>query len=98
MDLSSYKDEILLKLGGGVLDLEIDDSTLEKIINAAFREIQRYIDTTRLATIPYKSCIDLSTCGVSSVVRVFRSQGTLSASTSADSNSSLMMDPMYAAQ
>ena len=94
MDMQSYIDEIKLKLGGGVLDLELDDSSLQKVVNAAFREIQRYIDSTRLATLPYKPCIDLSEFPVSSVSRVFRSQGF-----SGDSNgNSLMQDPVYMAQ
>lgn len=94
MDMQSYIDEIKLKLGGGVLDLELDDSSLQKVVNAAFREIQRYIDSTRLATLPYKPCIDLSEFPVSSISRVFRSQGF-----SGDSNgNSLMHDPVYMAQ
>ena len=94
MDMKSYIDEIKLKLGGDVLDLELDDTTLEKVVNAAFREIQRYIDSTRLATLPYKPCIDLSEFPVSSVVRVFRAQGF----NSSNDNSSLMNDPVYMAQ
>ena len=96
MDMTAYKDEIRVKLGGSVLNLELDDSNLEKVINAAFREIQRYIDTTRLATIPYSPCIDLSEQGVSSVSRVFRSQGYLGSSNDQSANS--MADPVYAAQ
>ncbi len=95
MDMSAYKDEIRLKLTGSVLDLELDDSTLERIINSAFREIQRYIDTTRIATIPYKKCIDLSDCGVNSVVRVFRAN--VYAGDSSDKLSN-QIDPMYASQ
>ena len=52
MNMQAYKDEIILKLTGCVLESELDDPTLERIINSAFREIQRYIDTTKLATIP----------------------------------------------
>lgn len=94
MDMQAYKDEIRLKLTGNVLDLEIDDSTLERIINSAFREIQRYIDTTMLATIPYKSCIDLSECGVSSVSRVFRADNYNGASMQLSNQ----VDPLYATQ
>lgn len=96
MDMKSYVDEIKLKLGGGVLDLELDDTTLEKIVNTAFRELQRYIDSTMLATIPFKkSCIDLSEWPVSSVVRVFRADGY---SSSDEQSSSLMADPVYMTQ
>lgn len=97
MDISAIRDELQLKLTGGVLDLELDDATLDKIINSAFREIQRYIDTTRLATLPYKPCIDLSDCKVSSVSRVFRSKGYLSGDASITKNGSTM-DPMQVAQ
>lgn len=95
MDMNAYISEIKLKLTGAVLDLEIEDSTLEQIVNSAFREIQRYIDSTRLATIPYKSCIDLSNCGVSSVSRVFRSKSYYSNDGTQDGT---MIDPMYATQ
>jgi hypothetical protein len=95
MDLETYRDELKLKLTGGVLDLEIDDPTLDKVINSAFREIQRYIDTTRLATIPYSGCIDLTGKGVSSVSRVFRTQGYLSNN---QDNNALIADPMQASQ
>jgi hypothetical protein len=93
--MKSYIDEIKLKLGGSVLDLEIDDSTFERIVNSAFREIQRYIDSTRLATIPYKSCIDLSDCHVSSVSRVFRTQGHTH---SDDNGTTSQVDPLYMTQ
>lgn len=96
MDMQSYIDEIKLKLTGGVLDLELDDSTLQKVVNAAFREVQRYIDSTRLATIPFKSCIDLSDCHVSSVSRVFRSQSYQNSDASDGSVS--MFDPLAASQ
>lgn len=97
MDISAIRDELQLKLTGGVLDLELDNATLDKIINSAFREIQRYIDTTRLATLPYKPCIDLSDCKVSSVSRVFRSQGYLAPDGSGMESTSAR-DPMQVAQ
>lgn len=96
MDIEAIRDELRLKLTGGVLDLELDDATLDKVINSAFREIQRYIDTTRLATIPYKPCIDLSECKVSSVSRVFRAKGYLASNST--SNASSNVDPMFASQ
>lgn len=96
MDIAAFRDELRLKLTGGVLDLELDDPTLDKIINSAFRELQRYIDTTRLATIPYSSCIDLSEQKVSSVSRVFRAKGYLSSGNTLTDGT--RMDPMYVAQ
>jgi hypothetical protein len=35
-------DEIKLELTGGILDLELEDVTIEMIIRKALREIQRY--------------------------------------------------------
>ena len=87
MNIQAYRDEILLKLTGYVLESEIvgtdtagnkDYSTLDRIINSAFREIRRYYCSTRLATIPFSSCIDLSEVGVSSVSAVYRSKGYMS--------------------
>ena len=93
MDMHSYVNEIKLKLGGSVLDLELSDEEFEKVIETSFREIQRYIDSTRLATIPFKSCIDLSDCHVSSVSGVFRAK-----SYNGDTNSSLIADPVQLSQ
>ena len=95
MDMSAYIDEIRLKLTGSVLDLELDDETLQRVVNSAFREIQRYIDTTKIATIPYSKCIDLSDCGVSSVVRIYRANVYMGTESSSPSN---QIDPMYASQ
>lgn len=94
MTIDAYRDEIRLRLTGGLLDLELDDAALDKVINAALREIQRYNCSTRLATIPFSPCIDLSECKVSSVSRVFRSQGYMAAE--GDMQGS-WTDPMYIA-
>ncbi len=96
MDMEAYKSEIRLKLTGCILDLELDDATLESIVNSAFREIQRYIDTTRLVTIPFENCIDLTDCKVSSVSRIFRAVGYLMGTDQGDGTS--RQDPMYASQ
>lgn len=39
MDITAYREEIRLKLTGGVLDIELNDETLDKIINSSLREI-----------------------------------------------------------
>lgn len=93
MDLQAYRDEITLKLTGGVVGLEIPDEALDKIIYSAFREMQRYIDTTKLITIPYQKCIDMSEYNPNSVVCIYRSEGYADAT----SNSGVS-DPMYAMQ
>ena len=70
MDLKSYVDEIKLRLTGNLLELEIDDETIVKIIYSAFREMQRYIDLQVYETIPYSSCINLNPRKVNAVSQV----------------------------
>ena len=94
MDIQTYKDEIITRLTGGVLKLDIPDSALDGCINAAFRQVQRYIDSTTLKTVPYQECMDLTSLDVSSVSRVFRTQGYMSAD---NSNGTSQADPMYMA-
>ena len=75
MDMSAYREEIKLALTGYVLDLELEDSTLDRIINKAFRETQRYMSSTRIMTLSYSRCIDLSKYKINSVINVFRAEG-----------------------
>ena len=96
MDMQAVKDEVLLKLTGDVVSMELSDATLTKIINSALREIQRYIDTFKMVTLPYSSCIDLSDYKVSSVTGVRRSEGYMA--NTQGSESSATMDPLYASQ
>lgn len=102
MDIAGYRDEIKLRLTGNLLELELDDPTIDKIIQAALRELQRYICSTKLITVPYKTCIDLSDINdtnnvpikVSSVSRVYRTE-------SVNSNSDVgqtFSDPLQLAQ
>lgn len=72
MEMKDILSEIKLELTGNILELELDDASLEQIVNKALREIQRYIDSTQLMTIPFARCIDLKDSNVSSVSRVFR--------------------------
>ena len=92
--MQAYLDEIKLQLTGGVLELELDDASLVKIVNSALREIQRYIDTTVLETIPFQRCIDLNPRKISSISRIYRSEGF---TTTSDSDSSVQ-DPMMVQQ
>ena len=92
MDMQAIKDEVLLKLTGDVVSMELSDATLTKVINSALREVQRYIDTLKMITVPYKNCIDVTEYKVSSVVGVRRSEGYVS------SDNSGMSDPLYASQ
>lgn len=93
MKMQAYIDEIKLELSGDILHLELPDETIAKVVNKALREVQRYIDETRLMTIPYTPCIDLSGSEVSSVARIFRTEGYNGSNTALGSFSA---DPMYA--
>ena len=84
MDMKSYIDEIKLDVTGGILELEITDDTIQRIVQSAMRELQRYICSTKLITVPYEKAIDLSDKHVNSVARVYRAEGT---NTMSDSNS-----------
>ena len=82
MQMSAYTDEIKLALTGGVLDLELDDAALQKIVNSALREIQRYICSTKIVTLPYQRCIDLKPYNPNSVTNVYRARADASTSNS----------------
>lgn len=103
MVLSDYRDEIKLKLTGDLLESELDDNTIDRIIKSSLRELQRYITSSKLITIPYKSCIDLSNpedtndeqLHVNSVIMVYRTDDLSGNSTG---HTSSMSDPMQVAQ
>ena len=94
MQMQAYVDEIKLNLTGGVLHLEIDDATIMKIVNSALREVQRYIDTTVLETMPFQRCIDLNPRKINSVVQIYRAEGFTSDTVS----DSMLQDPMLVQQ
>lgn len=95
MDMQMIKDEVQLKLTGDVVSMELTDTTLTKVINSALREIQRYIDTSRLVTLPYSPCIDVKDYNINAVVGVRRAEGYMSSSSE---NSAAVTDPLYASQ
>lgn len=90
-----YIDYIKLELTGNVLELEIEDATIGKIIDAALKEIQRYIDQPTLVTVPFSSCIDLSGFNHSAIVNIYRVEGFTGDTTIGMSDGSAV-DPMYA--
>lgn len=92
MTLSEYIDSAKLELTGGVLELEMTDETIEKIILKCFKEIQRYIDETALIQLPFASCIDFSGVKYNHVVSIYRSDTTGDGGISGISQ----VDPMYA--
>ena len=98
MTKNDIVEEIRLELTGQVLEMELDDSTLDLTISKALRELQRYWDETTLVTIPYASCINYAGTPLeesSSIVRVYRTVGV---GNSEDAGNSVTMDPMYAQQ
>ena len=98
MTKNDVVEEIKLELTGQVLEIELDDSTLDLTINKALRELQRYWDETTLVTIPYASCINYAGTPLeesSSSVRIYRTVGV---GNSEDAGNSVTMDPMYAQQ
>lgn len=88
-------EEIRLTLTGGIVDLEVDDKTLEKVINKALREINRYCIESRLVTIPFSKCIDMSEYNVRYIANVFRAI-PLGDSTSTTELGISTVDPMMA--
>ena len=92
--LEEIIEEIKLELTGGVLELEISDDTIGKLVNKALREIQRYIDETKLVTVPFSKCIDLTGFKSSSITQVYRAEAIGDSGTGANSG----VDPMWAQQ
>lgn len=77
MNMQQIIDEIKLELTGYVLETEIEDTTIESVVNKAMRELERFWDETSIINVPYASCIDYSDCEefkerVSSIVKVYR--------------------------
>lgn len=93
MLVQDYIDDIRLEITGGVTELELNNEALTQIIGATLREVQRYIDTTELITVPYASCIDLTGTPISSIFRVYRTEGMTGDSETAGTDSQI--DPMY---
>ena len=104
MTMQDIINEIRLELTGYILEMEIDDKTLESIVNKALREIGRFWDETKMITVPYASCIDMSFKDadgkiveskeqVSSIVGVYRTQNL---GNTGEQNS--FMDPAFAQQ
>lgn len=99
MDRQAYIDEIRFKLTGGILELELDDKSLNQLLDSSFREIQRYIDLTSFVTVPYSACIDMNKINnghINAVAKVYRADGYISSNDQIENP--LEVDPMYAQQ
>jgi hypothetical protein len=71
MTIAEYKEEILLKLGAPVVDVEIEE-VIERIIASSFKELKRYISVSKLLTIPYSQVIDLAPYNVQTIHYILR--------------------------
>lgn len=89
MTLDQYISDIKLILSGDVLNLEIDDAVIGSMIEDSLRELQRYIDSTVFVTVPYEECIDVTDLNISSVSRVYQTEGEMSGSSTTS-----LADPM----
>lgn len=98
MKLEEIIDEVKLELTGYILDMEITDETLVSVVKKALRELERFFDETTMISCPFASCIDLDgeffREKVSSIVKVYRTQGTGESS----DGISVMTDPVYMSQ
>ena len=91
-----YIDYVKLQLTGGVFDLEVSDEVLGRYLDFALVELQRYIDQTKLITVPFAKCIDLTDFDHSAIVHVYRVEGFTGDSAAAVTDSAV--DPLYAQQ
>lgn len=104
MKMEMYVDEIKTQLTGGLIELEIDDDHLKKVVNTAVREVQRYLDSTRIITVPFASCIDLekveadNNIKISSVSRVFRTISYAGVTDETTTGITAATDPLYMSQ
>lgn len=96
LEKQDYVDYIKLQLTGDVLELEWDDpdATIGKYVDAALVELRRYIDQSKLITVPFSRCIDLKNFDHSSIVNVYRTEGLNGSGTAKNQYS--QVDPMYA--
>lgn len=95
MELSDYREKIKLQLFAGLLNPELDDDTIDKIIIMAMQELNRYYSVTNLIEVPCEGCIDLTAYpNISTVVNVFRPSSIGSMS----DKSAATRDPMVMSQ
>lgn len=100
-----YIDYIKLMTTGDILESDLPDESIGKYVDAALTCIQRFIDETKLVTVPFSKCIDLGpyvdSKGVkhpgfdhSAIVNVYRVQGFTGDTTVGITTSDV--DPLYA--
>lgn len=82
MKMNDIIEEIRLELTGGIVDLELDDKALEKIVKKSLRELNRYCIESRIVTIPFSKCIDMSEYNVRYIANIFRERSIGNGTTS----------------
>ena len=60
MTTHDFIEEIKLKMTGDILELELDDANIERVVQSAIREMQRYITSSEMITTGFSPCIDMS--------------------------------------
>ena len=53
MTNTEVREEVKLMLTGKILNLELEENVLDAIIQSSLRELQRYITSTKIVTIPF---------------------------------------------
>ena len=91
-------EEIKLTLTGGVLELEIEDKTLDLIVQRTLRELQRYWDESTIINIPFASCIDYSNTPLENCKEIVKVYRTVGIGNSEDAGNSVTMDPLFTQQ
>jgi hypothetical protein len=89
-----YIDYIKLMTTGDILESDLPDESIGKYVDTALVHIQRFIDETKLITVPFAKCIDLTDFDHSAIVNVYRVQGFTGDTTVGITTSDV--DPMYA--
>ena len=93
--LENIREEIRLKLTGDLLEIELEDDTIDQVIMSAIRELQRYITVTRLITVPFERCIDLCKYdNINNIVAIYRTDELGGTTTGTGAS----YDPMQVAQ
>jgi hypothetical protein len=90
MKREQYIQDIILQLGGQGVKIELmENDQISKLLDLSLSELQAYINITKLATLQYAPCIDLSECAVQTVQQVFRTDSYN------DTGSNELLDAIY---
>lgn len=91
MELQDYVDKIKFQLTGGVIECELDDKSLEKIVIMSMDEMNRYYNVSSFIQVDASSCINMVNYPqVESVIGVHRVSGLNTANN--------ISDPTYVSQ